>query len=204
MATEQHRERWQPNRAGTAGRNQSGRGQVQVGVKALGSTVLVCALFLLASCGVWPENRESSDGEGDAAPRIELPAASESSLVTAPSSEAMPAREERAALDEPLEVGGDVEPPKRLRSNGAILSPHPFFARGGYTICTCIIRLAVSKTGVPGQIEIIKPGVDRLPSEVGEEILRAVASWRFEPATRNGRAVDVWYHVSLSHCPCKP
>ena len=59
---------------------------------------------------------------------------------------------------------------------------------------TAWLRVEVKADGTPGRIEILKTSGHALLDETS---LRAVRSWRFNPATRNNQAVVSWIEVPI-------
>ena len=89
--------------------------------------------------------------------------------------------------DEPLRVGGDVEPPILLER---VEPKYPQGKRraGGAIVLECV----VTRTGVVRDVKIIKGADDPMASYVAA----AVKQWKFRPATRRGEPVDVIYSVT--------
>jgi len=88
-------------------------------------------------------------------------------------------------------VGGGVSAPK------AIYSPDPEYseeARKAKFQGTCVLWLVVSPDGRPRDIRVQRT----LGLGLDEKAIEAVKTWRFEPATLNGKAVPVMINVEVS------
>lgn len=88
-------------------------------------------------------------------------------------------------------VGGGVKAPR------VIYAPDPAYseiARQARYEATSVLWLVVDADGLPRNITIVRPsglGLD-------EEAVRAVSSWKFDPATKEGRPVSVQINVEVS------
>lgn len=110
--------------------------------------------------------------------------------------------EELPIVEEPIQVGPGVTPPRRIEGSGPIEGLHELFESGNYALGTCIFRLTISETGEVKAVDFLKPS--EVVPEVRSSILEATKEWRFEPATQDGRPVAVSYFISVSHCPVEP
>lgn len=70
---------------------------------------------------------------------------------------------------------------------------YPRAARNAGIEGVVVIRAIVRKDGRADQVEILRD----LPMGVGEAAREAVRQWRFEPATVEGKPIDVYYTVTV-------
>lgn len=87
--------------------------------------------------------------------------------------------------------GGDVAPPK------TIFAPDPEYnelAREHSIRGVTVFRLIVDQKGRPTHIEVSKP----LGMGLDEQALAVLEKWRFQPASKNGRAVAVQLKVEFT------
>lgn len=110
--------------------------------------------------------------------------------------------EGRPAAEEPIPVGPEVTPPRRIDESGPIGGLHELFESGKYTLGVCVFRLTVAETGEVGAVDFLKP--KNIDPRVRSAIVEATEEWRFEPATKDGRPVAVFYYISINHCPVNP
>lgn len=72
--------------------------------------------------------------------------------------------------------------------------PYPRLARRNNEEGTVLLRVLVKADGTAGTVEIKKSsGYDLLDKSAST----TVQTWRFSPATVNGKAVDEWYEVPI-------
>ncbi len=57
-----------------------------------------------------------------------------------------------------------------------------------------IVEAVIDKSGSVTNVRIIKP----LPMGLDESAADAVSQWKFEPATLNGKPVDVYYNLTVN------
>ncbi len=91
----------------------------------------------------------------------------------------------------PVPVGGDVTKPVK------IYHPSPGYtevARRAGIEGYVLIQAVVDKHGDVVDAKILKG----LPLGLDQEALRAVRTWKFEPATLNGKPVDVYFSLNVS------
>ena len=91
----------------------------------------------------------------------------------------------------PIRVGGDVKPPKKLQA------PNPQYteiARKARIQGVVIVEAIIDKTGNVTNVKILKG----LPMGLDQAAADAVARWRFEPATLNGKPVAVIYNLTVN------
>jgi len=92
---------------------------------------------------------------------------------------------------DPLQVTRDVQPPEKL--SGA---PPSYTAEareaglGGSVVVQCII----DEGGNVTDVQVLK----ELPMGLSEEAVKAVETWKFKPATKDGRAVRVRHVVTVN------
>ncbi len=91
----------------------------------------------------------------------------------------------------PIRVGGDVRAPKK------IVYPSPQYteiARKARITGVVIIEAIIDKTGNVTNVKILKG----LPMGLDQAAADAVARWKFEPATLNGKPVAVIYNLTVN------
>lgn len=71
---------------------------------------------------------------------------------------------------------------------------YPPAARGNGIEGTVVVRAVVRRNGRVGDVEILRD----LPYGLGEAAADAVRSWRFRPATYQGRPINVYYNVTVN------
>lgn len=71
---------------------------------------------------------------------------------------------------------------------------YPMRARNAGIEGTVVVRGIVRRDGTIDNLEVIKD----LPYGLGDEARRAVARWRFRPATYQGEPIDVYYTVTVN------
>lgn len=71
---------------------------------------------------------------------------------------------------------------------------YPMRARNAGVEGTVVVRGIVRRDGTIDNLEVIKD----LPHSLGDEARRAVARWRFRPATFQGEPIDVYYTVTVN------
>lgn len=143
-------------------------------------------------------------------PRAEIKPAGEASAQQAPAEPAPPpaAETKRAApaaapsapaATEPAARGERSAPVKTSASEAAYAASnrkpvYPRLSRVSNEQGTVILRVLVKADGSAGQVEIRTssgyPLLDKSASTT-------VQSWRFSPATANGKPVDEWYEVAI-------
>ncbi len=90
-----------------------------------------------------------------------------------------------------LQVGGDVIRPKRISA------PQPQYgewARKSKIQGVVVVEGIIDKQGKVTNVSLLKG----LPLCLSEQAIMAVKQWQFEPATLNGKPVDVYYNLTVS------
>ena len=114
--------------------------------------------------------------------------------VEAPEASEPPARaDSREAVPAPEAVEVQIAP-KILRVVKPIYPAVALRARIGGVV---LLRVLVSETGTPAEIQVIKGVAGGLT----ESAVAAVKSWRFTPATQNGVATPAWTTVPIPFEP---
>jgi TonB family protein len=114
-----------------------------------------------------------------------------------PSGEAQAVRDERSraasvvadtpSQQQPLRVGGDVQPPILIKK------VEPQYSSGVRRQAgRIILEGIVTKEGDIRDLRVIRGAADPMSAAV----VTAVRQWKFRPATRNGKPVDVIYNVA--------
>ena len=91
----------------------------------------------------------------------------------------------------PIHVGGDVKAPVKS------YAPHPSsteIARKARIQGVVIVQAIIDKQGTVTNVKVLKG----LPMGLSEEAVKAIKSWRFKPATLNGKPVDVYYNLTVN------
>jgi protein TonB len=91
----------------------------------------------------------------------------------------------------PLQVGGDVLAPRKIST------PQPAYteeARTARLQGVVVIQAVIDREGRVSRAKLLKG----LPLGLGESALATVKTWLFEPATKNGEPVPVYYNVTVS------
>lgn len=91
----------------------------------------------------------------------------------------------------PIHVGGDVAAPVKLNA------PQPQYteiARKARIQGVVIVQAIINKQGEVTNVKVLKG----LPMGLEEEAVKAIKRWTFEPATLNGKPVDVYYNLTVN------
>ena len=91
----------------------------------------------------------------------------------------------------PIRVGGDVTRPNKISG------PNPQYteiARKARIQGVVIVEAIIDKAGNVTNVRVLKP----LPMGLDQAAVDAVKRWKFEPATLNGKPVDVYYNLTVN------
>jgi len=91
----------------------------------------------------------------------------------------------------PIRVGGDVSRPNKISG------PNPQYteiARKARIQGVVIVEAIIDKGGNVTNVRVLKP----LPMGLDQAAVDAVKRWKFEPATLNGKPVDVYYNLTVN------
>jgi protein TonB len=91
----------------------------------------------------------------------------------------------------PIQVGGKVKAPTK------VLAPAPQYteiARKARVQGLVIVQAIIDKTGTVTHVKVLKT----LPMGLEEEAVKAIKRWKFDPATLNGKPVDVYYNLTVN------
>lgn len=123
-------------------------------------------------------------------PLAPLPIAIDLPAVTAPL-EALPLPEAPPAPpDEIVEFGAGIEAPVRLSGDLPAYTPAARQVRASGTV---LLEAVIDREGRVVDTKLLRG----LPWGLSESALRAVESWRFSPATRNGEPIAVRYRLTV-------
>ncbi len=90
----------------------------------------------------------------------------------------------------PLEVGGEVQPPRRLT---APLPVYPDAAWAAGVTGDVLVRAVIDEGGEVTGVEVLRG----LPYGMTEAAVEAIQRWKFAPATRRGQPVAVYRNLSV-------
>lgn len=91
----------------------------------------------------------------------------------------------------PIHVGGDVAAPNKISA------PQPQYteiARKARIQGVVIVQAIINKQGNVTDVKVLKG----LPMGLDQAAVEAIRKWRFEPATLNGKPVDVYYNLTVN------
>jgi len=89
---------------------------------------------------------------------------------------------------------GDVTNPRRL-PDSYIAPKYPEEARADGLTAIVTLQVTVSRDGTIDEIAVI--GCSRPGKGFEQAAIDAVRQWRYEPATREGKPVDVYFKIEL-------
>ncbi len=120
---------------------------------------------------------------------------SEEGALASASAEAKPQENPKASRvplpETALQVGGDVIRPKR------IFAPQPQYgewARKSRIQGEVVVEAIIDKQGRITNVRVLKG----LPLCLSEQAILAIRQWKFEPATLNGKPIDVYYNMTVN------
>ncbi len=90
----------------------------------------------------------------------------------------------------PFEVGGEIEPPRRLL---APLPSYPDDAWAQGVSGDVLVRAVIDEKGDVTDVEVLRG----LPYGLTEAAVEAIRRWKFAPATRQGKPVAVYRNLNL-------
>jgi TonB family protein len=90
----------------------------------------------------------------------------------------------------PMQVGGEVAPPVRLFGPAP---PYTEEARQGRVQGVVILEAIIDALGNVNEVKVLKG----LPMGLTEQAIQTAAEWKFEPATRDGRPVPVFFNLTI-------
>lgn len=91
----------------------------------------------------------------------------------------------------PIHVGGDVKAPIKIST------PQPQYteiARKARIQGVVIVQAIIDKDGNVTNVQVLKG----LPMGLDQAAVEAIKRWKFEPATLNGKPVDVYYNLTVN------
>lgn len=90
----------------------------------------------------------------------------------------------------PFHLGGDIQRPQKTYAPDP---PYTEAARMARIQGLVLLQTVIDKEGNVTNLKVLKD----LPMGLTESALETVATWKFEPATRDGEPVAVYYHLSV-------
>lgn len=96
----------------------------------------------------------------------------------------------RRAGAQPQRVGGDVVPPVKLSGATPVYTEE---ARQGRVQGVVILEAIIDESGDVEEVKVLKG----LPLGLSETAVLAARDWKFEPATRDGVPVPVFYNLTV-------
>jgi protein TonB len=95
-----------------------------------------------------------------------------------------------APIEEPVRVGGEVQPPKKVKD---VRPEYPPTARAARVEGTVILEAVIDERGVVADVRVLKsiPLLD-------EAAVDAVKQWRYQATLLNGEAVPVVMTVTVN------
>jgi TonB family protein len=108
----------------------------------------------------------------------------------APREEPVRLQRERSELP-PVRPGGDVTRPVKISG------PNPQYteiARKARIQGVVIVEAIIDKQGDVVDVQVLKP----LPMGLDQAAVEAIRQWKFEPATLEGKPVDVYYNLTVN------
>jgi protein TonB len=91
----------------------------------------------------------------------------------------------------PIHVGGDVKAP--VKTSGAEPTYTPA-ARAARLEGVVVVQAIIDKQGRVTQVKVLKDQ----PMGLSDRAVSAIKSWKFRPATLNGKPVDVYYNLTVT------
>ena len=91
----------------------------------------------------------------------------------------------------PIHVGGDVAAPTKISA------PQPQYteiARKARIQGVVIVQAIINKQGNVTDVKVLKG----LPMGLSEAAARALTRWKFQPATRNGQPINVYFNLTVN------
>jgi len=91
----------------------------------------------------------------------------------------------------PIHVGGDVKAPVKT------YSPQPAYteiARKARIQGVVIVQAIIDKQGRVTNVKVLKG----LPMGLDQAAVESIKTWKFQPATLNGKPVDVYYNLTVN------
>ena len=91
----------------------------------------------------------------------------------------------------PIHVGGDVKAPEK------VFSPQPAYteiARKARIQGVVIVQAIIDKQGNVTNVKVLKG----LPMGLDQAAVESIKTWKFKPATLNGKPVDVYYNLTVN------
>jgi protein TonB len=95
-----------------------------------------------------------------------------------------------APAEEPIRVGGEVQPPKKLKD---VRPEYPMTARNARVEGTVILEAVIDSRGLVADVRVLKsiPLLD-------EAAVEAVKQWRYQATLLNGEAVPIVMTVTVN------
>jgi protein TonB len=95
-----------------------------------------------------------------------------------------------APMPEPVRVGGEVQPPKKIKD---VRPDYPMAARNARIEGTVILEAVIDTRGVVADVKVLK-SIPLLDAAA----LEAVKQWRYQATMLNGEAVPIVMTVTVN------
>jgi protein TonB len=135
-----------------------------------------------------PDDPEPILTEVYEAPPIEMPVIGEGEFADIPDAPPGPGAFGSGSA---LEIGGDIVPPVK------VLSPQPGYteeARQARVQGVVILQAIIDTVGNVTEVRVLKG----LPEGLAESAVTTVRTWKFKPATLEGKPVPVYYNFTIN------
>lgn len=103
------------------------------------------------------------------------------------------------AAEKIYEVEGRVVRPEKVSGSNHLDKLVKVLNANRRSLGVFIFQAVIRRDGTVGKIEVLRPR--KVSREIEEALHQEVGSWRFKPATLDGRPVAVYYTMTLNICP---
>jgi TonB family protein len=92
---------------------------------------------------------------------------------------------------EPLQIDGSLTAPRAVTTTAPAYTPE---AREARIQGVVIVQAIINKEGNVTDVKVLKG----LPLGLEESAVETIRTWKFEPATLEGKPVDVYYNLTVN------